>query len=198
MTESREQWLKALLHMGKPGEKGARLNQLLSLISGGEIQYVEWLYPELKEEQLNGEKLQNLLNEKLQQEGLAAVWPASLPQFQGAGILQDNKNEAGLYLVLTYADAADFYQEELKEMLLWLQQMQQNNSFPVRLLLLAFCQDTYEPEKHPQLLGEWQWEEILETGLDMIIGEGKRLAEVSILTMVAYDNWLVQLSSLSQ
>ena len=189
--EDREQWLKALLHMGKPGEKGARLNQLLSLISSGEIQYVDWVYPGLTEEKLDQEQLQNLLGEKLQQGGLQVVWPADMPNYQGAGILEDNKNEAGLYVVAAYADMADFYQEELREMLLWLQQMQQNNSFPVRLLLLAFCQDTYEPDKHPRLLGEWQWEEILETGLNMIIGEGNRLAEVSILTLVAYDNWLM-------
>lgn len=189
--EDREQWLKALLHMGKPGEKGARLNQLLSLISSGEIQYVDWVYPGLTEEKLDQEQLQNLLGEKLQQGGLQVVWPADMPNYQGAGILEDNKNEAGLYVVAAYADMADFYQEELREMLLWLQQMQQNNSFPVRLLLLAFCQDTYEPDKHPWLLGEWQWEEILETGLNMIIGEGNRLAEVSILTLVAYDNWLM-------
>ena len=191
MTENREQWLKGLLYMGKPGEKGARLNQLLSLVSGGEIQYVEWVYPELTEEQVNAEQLQTVLSEKLQQEGVEVVWPADMPAYQGAGILQDNKNEAGLYLVAAYADMADFYQEELRKMLLWLQQLQQSNSFPVRLLLLAFCQDTYEPEKHPELLGEWQWEEILETGLNMIIGEGNRLAEVSVLTLVAYDNWLM-------
>ena len=36
---SREAWLAALL----PIKEGGRLNQLLSVMTGGDIQYIQWL-----------------------------------------------------------------------------------------------------------------------------------------------------------
>ena len=96
-------------------------------------------------------------------------------------------------VIAAYAALEDFHQEELQAHLQWLQQMQHLNNFPVRMLLLAFSKvpDPVEYEQ-PGMLNTWEWEELLETGMHMAIGQQADLAEVMILPMVAYPAWLEQ------
>ena len=69
--------------------------------------------------------------------------------------------------------------------------MLQLNDFPIRLLLLAFSRvpDTEELEQ-TGMLETWQWEELLESGVQMATGQQASIAELLILPMVAYPTWI--------
>ena len=47
-----------------------------------------------------------------------------------------------------------------------------------------------DAQEQPGMLETWQWEEILETGVQIAIGQQAVLEEVMILPMVAYRRWL--------
>lgn len=181
---TRERWLEALLSL----QQGGRLNQLLSVMSGGDLQYVEWLEPG-HFAALDGEGQAEVLGQRLAQEQLDSCWPQP-EHWQGAGLLHMQGGGKGLMVVSAFAAIEDFQQETLARQLRWLQQMQQQNGFPVRLLLLAFAKEPDCAQEQPGMLEHWQWEEVLETGLQMAIGQQAALAEVLILPMVAYRRWL--------
>ena len=77
----------------------------------------------------------------------------------------------------------------------WLQQMKQHNNFPVRLLLLGFSKVPDSGAAEPEL-ESWQWEELLESGVQMAVGQQVMLEEVTILPLVAYEDWLRKLAEL--
>lgn len=182
---TRETWLNALL----PINNGGRLNQLLSVMTGGKIQYVQWmLNMELETMDVNMQAEQ--IQQVLAQESVESAFVIPALPWQGAGILHTNDGEKGLLVVAAYAAVEDFYQEELQAQLLWLQQMQELNHFPVRMLLLAFSKVPDVEYEQPCMLDTWQWEELLETGLHMAIGQEANLEEVLVLPMVAYPAWL--------
>lgn len=182
---TREMWLKALL----PMKDGGRLNQLLSVMTGGDIQQIQWLLDGALEEQNavgQAEQLQQALSQmQLESEFVIPVLP-----WQGAGILHMRDGATGLIVISAYAAVEDFYQDGLQAQLQWLQQMQQLNNFPIRLLLLAFSKVPDVEYEQPGMLDTWQWEEILETGMRMAIGQDAAIEEVLILPMVAYPAWL--------
>ena len=126
---TKEQWLEALLAI----QRGSRLNQLLSVMSGGVMQYVTWL-DTASFVSLGGAEQGELLQQMLAQEQLESCWPARWEQWQGAGILHDQAGNKGLLVVVAYATMEDFQQEQLQQKLHWLRQMQQQNGFPIRLL----------------------------------------------------------------
>ena len=185
---TREAWLNALL----PIHNGGRLNQLLSVMTGGNIQYIEWMLHmgiDAMSPAEQAETIQQVLaNAQVDSQFVVPVMP-----WQGAGILHTAEGETGLMVIAAYAALDDFHQEELQAHLQWLQQMQHLNNFPVRMLLLAFSKvpDPVEYEQ-PGMLNTWEWEELLETGMHMAIGQQADLAEVMILPMVAYPAWLEQ------
>lgn len=184
---SREAWLAALL----PIKEGGRLNQLLSVMTGGDIQYIQWLQDfgiAQMDAVTQAETLQQILTQA--QVDSEFVIPA-LP-WQGAGVMHMNDGVKGLMVISAYAAIEDFHQEELQTQLQWLQQMQQLNNFPVRMLLLAFSKVPDVDYEQPGMLDTWQWEELLETGMHMAIGQQAYLQEVMILPMVAYPAWLEQ------
>ena len=45
-------------------------------------------------------------------------------------------------------------------------------------------------------LQAWQWEELLETGIQMVIGQAAMLEEVLVLPLVVYPEWLNRLAEL--
>ena len=98
----------------------------------------------------------------------------------------------GLMVIASYAAVEDFHQSDLQQQLQWLQQMQHLNPFPIRMLMLAFSKVPDVDYEQPGMLDTWQWEELLETGMHMAIGQEAYLAEVMILPMVAYPAWLEQ------
>ena len=185
---TKEAWLNALL----PIHNGGRLNQLLSVMTGGNIQYIEWLMNmglDTMQAAEQAETIQQVLaNAQVDSQFVVPALP-----WQGAGILHTGEGETGLMVIAAYAALEDFHQEELQAQLQWLQQMQHLNNFPVRMLLLAFSKvpDPVEYEQ-PGMLNTWEWEELLETGMHMAIGQQADLAEVMILPMVAYPAWLEQ------
>lgn len=184
---TREMWLQALL----PIKNGGRLNQLLSVMTGGAIQQIQWLN-EIGLETMDVAQQADALQQVLLQTNVENEFLIPASPWQGAGILHMNEGETGLIVVAAYAEAEDFYQDELQAQLQWLQQMQQLNGFPVRLLLLAFSKVPDVELEQPGMLDTWQWEELLETGLHMAIGQDASLEEVLVLPMVAYPAWLEQ------
>ncbi len=182
---SRETWLNALL----PIRDGDRLNKLLSVMTGGNIQHIQWL-TELGLETMQSEEQAETLQQILLQANVQSDFILPAVPWQGAGILHTDENQIGLMVISAYAAMEDFHQDELQAQLQWLQQMQHLNNFPVRMLLLAFSKEPDVDFEQPGMLNTWEWEEILETGLHMAIGQNAELAEVMILPMVAYRNWL--------
>lgn len=182
---TRTRWLEALLSL----QQGGRFNQVLSVMSGGDLQYVEWLEPS-PFAALDSAGQAEVLQQRLAQEQLASCWPLLPEHWQSAGILHMQDGGKGLMVVAAFAAIEDFQQEALARQLHWLRQMERQNSFPVRLLLLAFAKEPGCAEEQPGMLEHWQWEELLETGLQMAIGQQVALAEVLILPMVAYRRWL--------
>ena len=182
---SRETWLKALL----PIKEGGRLNQLLSIMSGGKIPYIQWL-TEIGLDAMPAEEQAETLQQVLAQVQVESQFVVPAVPWQGAGILHTDEGEKGLMVIAAYAGIEDFHQEELQAQLQWLQQMQHLNPFPVRMLLLAFSKVPDVEYEQPGMLNSWEWEEVLETGMHMAIGQHAALEEVMILPMVAYRAWL--------
>lgn len=184
---TRETWLNALL----PIHNGGRLNQLLSVMTGGEIQYIQWML-NMGIETMEPAEQADVLQQMLSQAQVESAFVIPAVPWQGAGILHTNEGDKGLMVISAYAAVEDFHQEELQAQLQWLQQMQHLNPFPVRMLLLAFSKVPDVEYEQPGMLDTWQWEELLETGMHMAIGQDASLAEVLILPMVAYPAWLEQ------
>ena len=176
-------------------EQGARVNQLLSIMSGGEIAYVQWLYPLLQDNYALPEDQLSFLQAQLAAEQVDSVWPAQAMPWQSAGLLHTRGGQTGLLVVAAYAAQEDFSQEELQMQLSWLQQMKQHNAFPVRLLLLGFSKVPDSGAAEPEL-ESWQWEELLESGVQLAIGQQAMLEEVTILPLVSYEDWLRKLAEL--
>lgn len=187
----RQRWIQAVCNL----EQGARVNQLLSIMSGGEIAYVQWLYPLLQDSYAMPEDQQSFFQAQLAAEQVDSVWPAQAMQWQSAGLLHTRSGQTGLLVVAAYAAQEDFNQEELQMQLSWLQQMKQHNDFPVRLLLLGFSKVPDSGAAEPEL-ESWQWEELLESGVQMAIGQQAMLEEVTILPLVSYEDWLRKLDEL--
>lgn len=187
----RQRWMQAVCNL----EQGARVNQLLSIMSGGEIAYVQWLYPLLRDDYAMPAEQQSFLQAQLAAEQIDSVWPAQAMPWQGAGLLHTRGGQTGLLVVAAYAAQEDFNQEELQMQLSWLQQMKQHNNFPVRLLLLGFSKVPDSGAAEPEL-ESWQWEELLESGVQMAVGQQVMLEEVTILPLVAYEDWLRKLAEL--
>ncbi|MBQ6853036.1 MAG: hypothetical protein IJO07_02530 [Peptococcaceae bacterium] len=185
---TKETWLNALL----PIHNGGRLNQLLSVMTGGNIQYIDWLI-NMGIDTMHAAQQAEIMQQVLADAQVESQFVVPATPWQGAGILHTSDGETGLMVIAAYAAIEDFHQEELQAQLQWLQQMQHLNHFPVRMLLLAFSKvpDPVEYEQ-PDMLNTWEWEELLETGMHMAIGQQADLAEVMILPMVAYPAWLGQ------
>lgn len=187
---TKEQWLTALL------AQNGRLERLLSIMTGGTLVNVEWLPPTTLPTQ--DEEQAEFLQRKLEDYGIESQFVIGPGPWQGAGILHTAEGDTGLLVILAYVQQEDFYQEQLQRHLQWLQQMAQLNSFPIRMLLLAFSK---VPDlEDPQLtqLESWQWEELLETGVQMAIGKEAALKEVVILPIVAYSAWLENIKQSEQ
>lgn len=182
---TKEKWLEALLAINQ----GSRLNQLLSVMSGGAIQYIAWQDTAAFASSDAAEQ-RGILQQMLAQAQLEICWPAQPEQWQGAGILHDKDGKRGLLVVAAFAVMEDFQQAQLQQKLSWLRQLQRQNKFPVRLLLLAFSKVPDDAQEQPGMLEAWQWEEILETGVQMAIGQQAVLEEVMLLPMIAYRRWL--------
>ena len=182
---TREAWLNALL----PINNGGRLNQLLSVMTGGNIQYIQWML-DMGIETMSVAEQAETIQQILAQDNVESAFVIPAEPWQGAGILHTSDGETGLMVISAYVAIEDFYQENLQAQLQWLQQMQQLNNFPVRMLLLAFSKVPDADFEQPGMLDTWQWEELLETGMHMAIGQQADLAEVMILPMVAYPAWL--------
>ena len=178
-------WMQALLQINE----GARLNQLMSIMTGGQIQSVQWLNEAPAEAAQQAEYLQAAL----QNAGVESQFIIPAEAWQAAGLIRTDEGRTGLLVTAAYAQQEDFHQAALQAKLQWLQQMLQLNNIPIRLLLLAFSRvpDTAEPEQ-PGMLETWQWEELLETGVHMATGQQASIAELLILPMVAYPAWLEQ------
>lgn len=129
----RQRWLQAVCNL----EQGARLNQLLSIMSGGQIAYVQWSFPLLQEGYQLPEDPAEYLQQQLSLSDLQTPWPQWDNLWHAAGITQERTGGTGVIMVLAYARQEEFDQAQLQQALSWLQQMQQQ-PFPVRLLLLAF------------------------------------------------------------
>ena len=181
-TVTKETWMQALLSINQ----GARLNQLLSIMTGGSIQAIQWLNDAPQENAEQAEYLQAAL----QSAGVESQFIIPAESWQSAGLMRMDDGRIGLMVTAAYAQQDDFMQSALQAKLQWLQQMLQLNDFPVRMLLLAFSKVPDVPEEQPGMLETWQWEELLETGVQMAIGQNAALAEVMVLPMVAYPNWL--------
>lgn len=179
---TKEAWMQALLQI----KQGTRINQLLSIMSGGQIQSVQWLADLPTEAETQADHLQAVL----QQAQVESQFIIPAHPWQSAGILHTEDGQTGLMVVLAYAVQDDFHQGALQAQLQWLQQMVQLNNFPVRLLLLAFSKVPDSADEQPGMLETWQWEELLETGVQMAIGQQASIAEVMVLPMVAYPSWL--------
>ncbi len=179
---TKETWLKGLLSINQ----GARINQLLSIMTGGQIQSVQWLMDTPTDTAEQAEYLQAVLQQA--QVESQFVIPASA--WQGVGILHTDEGQTGLLVTAAYAQQNDFHQAELQAALQWLQQMLQLNDFPIRLLLLAFSKVPDSQEEQPGMLETWQWEELLETGVQMATGQQASIAELMILPMAAYPGWV--------
>lgn len=182
---TREAWLNALL----PINDGGRLNQLLSVMTMGNIQYIQWML-DMGIHWMNTAEQAEIMQQILAQAQVDSQFVIPAVPWQGAGILHTSEGETGLMVISAYAAVEDFHQEELQAQLQWLQQMQHLNNFPVRMLLLAFSKVPDVEYEQPGMLDTWQWEELLETGMHMAIGQQADLAEVMILPMVAYPAWL--------
>ena len=177
-------WMQALLQINQ----GARLNQLMSIMTGGQIQSVQWLNDAPGEAAEQAEYLQAAL----QNAGVESQFIIPAEAWQAAGLIRTDEGRTGLLVTAAYAQQEDFHQAALQAKLQWLQQMQHLNDFPVRMLLLAFSKVPDVEYEQPGMLDTWQWEELLETGMHMAIGQQADLAEVMILPMVAYPAWLEQ------
>ncbi len=179
---TREQWMQSLLLI----KQGARINQLLSIMTGGQIQSVQWLMdvPD------SAVKQAEYLQAALQQMQVESQFVIPAMPWQGAGILHTDEGRTGLLVTAAYAAQEDFHQEDLQAALQWLQQMLQLNHFPIRLLLLAFSKVPDVSDAQLGMLETWQWEELLETGVQMATGQQASIAELMILPMVAYPNWV--------
>jgi hypothetical protein len=177
-------WMQALLQINE----GARLNQLMSIMTGGQIQSVQWLNDAPAEAVQQAEYLQAAL----QNAGVESQFIIPAEAWQAAGLIRTDEGCTGLLVTAAYAQQGDFHQAALQAKLQWLQQMQHLNNFPVRMLLLAFSKVPDVEYEQPGMLDTWQWEELLETGMHMAIGQQADLAEVMILPMVAYPAWLEQ------
>ncbi len=179
---TRETWIQGLLSI----QQGARLNQLLSIMTGGQIQSVQWLMDAPADTAEQAEYLQAAL----QQAQVESQFVIPAMPWQSAGILRTDEGQTGLLVMAAYAAAEDFRQGELQAALQWLQQMLQLNDFPIRLLLLAFSKVPDSADEQPGMLETWQWEELLETGVQMATGQQASIAELLILPMVAYPSWV--------
>lgn len=183
---TREKWMQAFLSI----DQGNRLSQLLSIMSGGTIRNIQWFREMIFRKMTTTEQAEYLQNE-LQQADIENHILISETLWQGSGLYLTDKNEIGLIVITTYALSTDFQQNELQAELKWLQQMLQLNKFPVRLLLLAFSKvPDMNVEEQFGMLETWQWEEVLETGMHMVIGQKVSIAETIILPIIAYPNWL--------
>ena len=184
----RQHWLQAVCNL----EQGARLNQLLSIMSGGQSAYVQWSFPLLQEGYQLPEDPAEYLQQQLSLSDLQTPWPQWDNLWHAAGITQERTGGTGVIVVLAYARQEEFDQAQLQQALSWLQQMQQQ-PFPVRLLLLAFSRANDSDGTDPELQA-WQWEELLETGIQMVIGQAAMLEEVLVLPLVVYPEWLNRLA----
>ena len=182
---TKETWLNALL----PINNGGRLNQLLSVMTGGNIHSIQWML-DMGIDTMDAASQAETIQQILAGADVESSFVIPAVPWQGAGILHTSEGETGLMVIAAYAAIDDFYQEYLQSQLQWLQQMQQLNNFPVRMLLLAFSKVPDAEFEQPGMLDTWQWEELLETGVHMAIGQKADLAEVMILPMVAYPAWL--------
>lgn len=189
MTQvTKEQWMQALLRI----EQGGRLNRLLSIMSGGKVAAVQWMQ-EITGKNLPASEQAEYVQQVLQQAGVETQFVIAPTIWQSAGILQMRDGSRGLLVTLAYAAMEDFQQGELQAQLQWLQQMLQLNGIPVQLLLLAFSKVPDTEAEQPGMLESWQWEELLETGVQLATGQQASLAEVIILPMVAYPAWLEEI-----
>ena len=106
---TKEAWLNALL----PIHNGGRLNQLLSVMTGGNIQYIEWLMNmglDTMQVAEQAETIQQVLaNAQVNSQFVVPALP-----WQGAGILHTAEGETGLMVISAYAALEDFHQEELQ------------------------------------------------------------------------------------
>ena len=184
---TREAWLQALL----PIKEGGRLNQLLSVMTGGDIQYIQWLQ-DFGIADMDAETQADTLQQILTQAQVESQFVVPALPWQGAGVMHMRDGVKGLMVIASYAAVEDFHQSDLQQQLQWLQQMQHLNPFPIRMLMLAFSKVPDVDYEQPGMLDTWQWEELLETGMHMAIGQEAYLAEVMILPMVAYPAWLEQ------
>ena len=182
-TITKEAWMQALLQINE----GARLNQLMSIMTGGQIQNVNWLNDGLE----NASEQAEYLQDALESAGVESQFIIPAEKWQAAGLIHTDEGRTGLLVTAAYAQQEDFHQAALQHKLQWLQQMLQLNDFPIRLLLLAFSRvpDTEELEQ-PGMLETWQWEELLESGVQMATGQQASIAELLILPMVAYPTWI--------
>lgn len=180
---TKEAWMQALLQINE----GARLNQLMSIMTGGQIQSVQWL----NDSPDNASEQAEYLQAALQNAGVESEFIIPSEAWQAAGLIRTDEGRTGLLVAAAYAQQEDFHQAALQAKLQWLQQMLQLNDFPVRLLLLGFSRvpDTAETEQ-PGMLETWQWEELLEAGVQMATGQQANIAELLILPMVAYPAWI--------
>ena len=179
---TKEQWLTALL------AQNGRLERLLSIMTGGALAEIKWLPPEVLPDRADAQA--EFLQQNLEAYGVESQFVIGPEPWQGAGILHTAEGNAGLLVILAYVQQEDFHQEQLQRHLQWLQQMVQLNHFPIRLLLLAFSKVPDLEEPQFTQLENWQWEELLETGVQMAIGKEAALEEVLILPIVAYSAWL--------
>ena len=182
---TKEQWMQALLGL----KQGGRLNPLLSIMSGGTLQQIRWM-TDITTEPMDASIQADYIQQMLAQAQVESQFVIAPIPWQGAAVLTTDAGQNGLLVCAAYAAAEDFQQAQLQQQLHWLQQMAQLNDFPVRLLLLAFCKVPDGEAQQPGMLETWQWEELLETGLQMATGQQAALAEVLILPMVAYPAWL--------
>ena len=182
-TITKEAWMQALLQINE----GARLNQLMSIMTGGQIQNVNWL----NDGSENASEQAEYLQDALESAGVESHFVIPAEKWQDAGLIHTDEGRTGLLVTAAYAQQEDFHQAALQHKLQWLQQMLQLNDFPIRLLLLAFSRvpDTEELEQ-TGMLETWQWEELLESGVQMATGQQASIAELLILPMVAYPTWI--------
>lgn len=115
----RQRWLQAVCNL----EQGARLNQLLSIMSGGQIAYVQWSFPLLQEGYQLPEDPAEYLQQQLSLSDLQTPWPQWDNLWHAAGITQERTGGTGVIMVLAYARQEEFDQAQLQQALSWLQQM---------------------------------------------------------------------------
>lgn len=161
---TKDRWLNALLKQ----QNGGRLNQMLSLMTGGEIEYVEW---------------NQTSDDPWDMQGTVHLQYRELPSDPITRL-------EGIIVMSAFASLEDFSQDRLEQQLQWVRNTQIEEHVPVRLLLLAFSRDNFDSSEQPGMITEEQWEELLTDGIAMAIGVRAELQEVIVLPMVAYQNWL--------